>query len=1210
MGLGNYGKKVLYLLSGLTRKDVVDIGLKLMQKRLANGETNTVSRPTIDVDCNNIINVVGRSRGDPVGAVVTHLSTWAQHGLIMSPICDGDTRPTAKQASNNHRAIREKNRNKAVVSRQELREVSRILAQEEMNAERRSALIKNRETLEKSIKSAETQSVRKSFPELLEKRLAEMKLHDVNNAGGSVGKVMTAEFQADSLMVGRYLSGLCQLLMSNDADFTVFCGDGSAAVKGFTGKYSTLSSTCRNTLEEIISYLEPASQERVKLEVPPFPIFEGIEDRKLRILLAVILGCDVSPGGVKDVGPAKILNKMKEIHEDEENSNSIYDQMVDYAVEMSKPGKTKPPKYSAEVINVLVEAVLYEPTNEEPAEKPSSYDYRTYMEDTPEKLVSYLGEFKSSTTTIVDGPEVLKCKGPCSDGSACHKFLAAEDHHKCIACSEVVCDFCSEKKGSGQYCLACHIVESLLPGIDLNDLLTVSQMREELKKKYNFDDVDQLSIEEVEDAWASHALHREIEELAGKVKFPVCPTSAITSGKYWEKLVDIDFSFGGSFLLDEKIDEKYIPAILDLFASFVAFGSDDTKHTNWQNDGAVYSAMPKMFLDFAKECRLNLGYRLLRRCIRHAMDTRTESLDNKVAQLVLYNDGELGIQLSTPVPASMKKDVYDGTTVVTKDKLLCSECECKSGSKEEDKVACVHTMVRPFLLTILLQEDLAENMLLELCQMLTSANIENDTWSEDEIASMKKSIIIFMEASGNSSIAEGLADNVTLFDMLKSFQTGTQKTNEWKRVHKPPSKDEIGPITNIIFDSPEHKAKVLFRRASPKPNLDPTEEIVTFEPDYIQAGIVLNAAGFHPSKYDYVGFKLFEERRKKQPMDHDSYAEKLSMATQEWKKLKDEAQQRSMRCTESQLDNISRPRKRKSKASVDEIEVVPTPRKSPRLLSIADCGSDVSATPSPKKKSNSGPSGRSPSKMCVKVGCKVNSDNKPAGTSFHRVPPYPSDPPADASIEELITHRGKLELRREVMERAGHGRDDKTTAEMRICSCHPIEIVKTTLPIKYDGETYYQRYEMTLIHGAGSESSLLPSTTTKGVGKDRFIHNQLRVLQNMKGQESSTISSSDEQEASELEVEQRRRIDAEKSAAEAWLVAQQVVECHSHDTANGMNIISPSVSNAAGFVEPNKSPDMHPMSKRLFKVKRIGKPPRLPKANYHHVYCHVYLMMK
>jgi hypothetical protein len=155
----------------------------------------------------------------------------------------------------------------------------------------------------------------------------------------------------------------------------------------------------------------------------------------------------------------------------------------------------------------------------------------------------------------------------------------------------------------------------------------IQQMRKDLRDEYNFKGVDQLSIDEVEEAWLSYVLQREMEEMAGNVRFPVYDASAIDESDKWDVIMVIDFSNGGSFLLDPKLAEKYIPDTLELFAAFVYFGLTDQKRTTWQFDGAVYSTIPQMFIDFAQECRLDdSSYRLLRHCVWHTFDSRTGSL--------------------------------------------------------------------------------------------------------------------------------------------------------------------------------------------------------------------------------------------------------------------------------------------------------------------------------------------------------------------------------------------------------------------------------------------------------------------------------------------------------------------------------------------------------------------------------------------------------
>jgi len=996
--------------------------------------------------------------------------------------------------------------------------------------------------------------------------------------GGYVGRVKTAEFQADSLMCGVYLSKGCQLIESNDADYVIFLGDSCIAIKEYTAKKVVLSSTSKQTLEDAVSCLSDESKKKVKWTHPENPIFEGITDMRTRILIAVIVGCDVCPGGVNGIGPSKVEEKMKQIqsscsHDMSTSEVSMYDELLKWAVDfqLTYPKKSTTPQYSKEIITTLVDAVIYEPTNELSSDGVSM---RTYMQDEPSTLPKYLEQFKSSATVIDDGPEVKRCKGSCCNSA--HNFLAAVTHHTCPVCKEIVCKLCcgnvdtetNGKKKAVPHCQECRLMESVLPGgaAAMEGEMTISQMREELKNKYNFDHADQLSIDAVEELYVEYTLHRYLEELAETVEFPKFPASTIKSGEKWKEIGSIDFNFGGAFLLDDNLDEKHLPGILELFASFVKFGSEDTKHTDWQKDGAVYSAMPEMFIKLSNKCRVDLGYRLLRRCLRLAFDVRTESLDNKTAKLILYDGDKVGIEISSPIPASMKKSIYNGTIVLTKDEILATECDCMSGAKNGECRACVHVLPRGFLLSILLAEDLAQHMLLELTSMVTSAEIETDNWTSEQIASMKSSALILIEASGES-LAKEVASAKTLYEMLHSYRTGTQKTKEWNRVHKPPKEDEIGCIEDIIFDSPEHKAKVLLNRSSPKANLDPTEEVVKFDPDYVKTGHMLNAAGILPSSYDTVGFELLTIRRDKQPCDRDADAGHVDDARREWKQLLHESEKRTTRLSASQISNLQQPNNR---------SVTPTPKKRKTY--------DTRAV-SERKRSH--PSGHSASDKCAKIGCNSTSDMK--GLSFHRIPPNQEDLPHDASLKRLITHKLKRELRAEATDRIGLGRDC-TQDNLRVCSCHKFETINKVFSVTHDGTTYNQKCELTVVTGDGVRSSSVPSESSKGCAYDRNKTNQLNFLRNSISSTSATAPPNDE---TDQERNKRLLVEAQSEAASVKLAMQQIAECHSPDAMSSIPIC-PAVSKAAGLVESKVTSNLHPPQMRKFKVSRIGNP-YLPK---------------
>ncbi|KAL9182228.1 hypothetical protein ACHAXT_012880 [Thalassiosira profunda] len=1141
MGLGSCAAKVMPKLDRLTHIDVVDIGRGILHD---SGSGSHI--PTMDADCNNVINIVGRKALDPVNATAQHLKSWAQRGLIVTPICDGDRRPDAKQASNNNIATREKGRNKAITSRQELNAMNQRLKVELLNEEQRNKLLEERDALERRVKSSETQStnvVPRNFADLLEECLCKIDAHAVNEVGGYVANVQKAEFQADALMGGRFKEGTSQLLLSNDADMRVNNGDGCVCVTGMTGREITVSSSSRKTLEKVKSYLDPKSQEIAKVVVAKkgfYPIFEGIESLRLRALISVIVGCDVCPGGIKDFGPKAVETKLEELRQSTTDEGEIYDQLLDCAVEFSQK---KPTKFSKEDLTTFVQGVIYEPTNAAPPEGTSSLEHRTYLGDAPTTLPSYLQEFWAPATTIEQGPEILQCKGARSDGSAGHPFLAAVDHHECASCGKTVCRLCTGQIGEEHYCLGCHLVETLLPGISPEDIVSIKDMREDLRTKYRVNEADSLSIKEVEEIWESHAIHRAIEEMADDLEFPVLPAEAIQSGDCWEDLAEIDFSYGGAFLLDAKIGEENIPEILELLAAFVYFDTDRKKYTTWQKDGSVFAAMPELFIKFAD---------------------KTESIDNKTAKLIRYKD-QLGIHLSCKIPASMKKDVYDGDTVLTKDTLVCAQCECKSGAKKKERVACVHTAPRAMMLSILLAEDLAEHVLITLASIVTSAYVEEDTWSKEQIESMKRSAVALARGSKSNRTAEEMAKSATLYQMMQKYRTGTQKTNEWRRQHKPPKKDEIGPIADMDLDSPEQKAQLLFNRTKPTVKKSLPESIA-FEPNYVQSGLLMNAAGIDPSEFGVVGFKLHEYRRNCQaregPQNQNDQSHELLAAERKWKALVEESTHRSTRRSQTQLANIL-PQQRPRPSQ-------PASRKRP----------NESSPTGPQKKR---PSGHKAANTCAKCG-----NTSDTGARFHRIPPYPADLDANATLRQKISHRGRVWLRQEVMDRAGFGRDDRKE-ELRVCSEHEVETKRESLEFTHNGRKYHQLYEFTLISGAGPKSSLCPSTHTKGVAKERFAQRQLNVNDEKRKRGGPHCPATAPSRESALKREKRRRIEAEADAASWRRVAQQLAECSSVDDNRQTAPMCPSTSTAAGLVAPKEAPAAHPNAKRLFKVRAIGE---------------------
>jgi hypothetical protein len=75
-----------------------------IMRRLANENGTAAMDLTINVDCSNVCFVVGKS----VQALASFLMKWTNVGFHDVPKGDGKQRPISKQATNKHRAERER----------------------------------------------------------------------------------------------------------------------------------------------------------------------------------------------------------------------------------------------------------------------------------------------------------------------------------------------------------------------------------------------------------------------------------------------------------------------------------------------------------------------------------------------------------------------------------------------------------------------------------------------------------------------------------------------------------------------------------------------------------------------------------------------------------------------------------------------------------------------------------------------------------------------------------------------------------------------------------------------------------------------------------------------------------------------------------------------------------------------------------------------
>ena len=517
------------------------------------------------------------------------------------------------------------------------------------------------------MKQNETKSkdiVPPNFDTALANELRTRNAHNIDgeSAGGYIDYVAVAEFQADSYMLGQLLNNDAIMAMTKDTDIPILAGDCGMVINEFTKNKYQIVGTSESTLKFAMSLLPPKSGAKFKPAMKP--IFDGVQCPQLRELMMVILGCDVYYPGMANVSVAtlaKMIEKKKHEFADTFTEEKLFAWLRQQLMDTNQ--------LSSDVVDTYIDAIVYEPSNKATnvnGDTASDMTNRSYLFGAPSTLPKYLEQFATDdeflANHIIDGPGILSCKGV---GDRSHQFLTAEGCKSCAHCGELSCVHCCETTEDGKvYCLPCYATNALIPLAGCDGSKTIADMRLELKEQFNFDHVDHLKLDEVEEAYDKMEFVRAYKNREEQVPFPVYCSSQIDDPTQWSNIADVELQYGAAFLSQPEIMSDHIPGILQLFGSLVTY--ETAKQSGWMKK--ISEAMPAVLVNFASSCRLGCGYRLLAHCARHAFDSRMPPIDKEMSKLIVHN-GEIGIHLVSNVPASMKSDIYRTEIVATPTKI-------------------------------------------------------------------------------------------------------------------------------------------------------------------------------------------------------------------------------------------------------------------------------------------------------------------------------------------------------------------------------------------------------------------------------------------------------------------------------------------------------------------------------------------------------------
>jgi 5'-3' exonuclease len=230
-------------------------------------------------------------------------------------VLDGKERHCSKRATCERRANAEKDSIKLLVARTKLH----ALLNDGDNTVEGSKRVHD---LQRKIRGLEN-SLKRRLPSNFNESLKNLVDGYDSNGKGEISIIM-APYQADLCLAKLAVAGNVDAIMSGNSDFCMYVGpNGLNGLEDIMLKDLQLSTTdnsikkCKvytgqqhvaNQIKAILSMKLGHSpfekrDNNFKGRTPDYPIFSGIDDPLVRALLAVLVGCDACPGGVKNKGP-------------------------------------------------------------------------------------------------------------------------------------------------------------------------------------------------------------------------------------------------------------------------------------------------------------------------------------------------------------------------------------------------------------------------------------------------------------------------------------------------------------------------------------------------------------------------------------------------------------------------------------------------------------------------------------------------------------------------------------------------------------------------------------------------------------------------------------------------------------------------------------------------------------------------------------------
>ena len=682
-------------LDGATKAKWVGKGLSL------NAIQNLQLGKRIDVDGNALAWTYCHQKGNKSLSEI--LSLMAQHlkqlahngGFIVTVIFDGTSRPDCKRASLKRRKQRFISDSNRMYCRLKLSQLKAKYQKDRCNETKKQLDEYSKECRKLEKACMKSLIIPENIATLFSERLV---MHDAccpNDTGGYVDeRVLTAVFQADSLIASRSMSNLNDFIYGNDADYFVLLGNKCMLLWNMKRVTSTKSfqvdiyGCCNVQLQELQSKLpnnQTNATSQIKWTRADYPLFAS-PDPYLRGLIALSMGCDVFDG-ISNFGISKINDCL----------NDSKKKDVSLTESLKKEMKDRMKSLDDNILDTLVSALLYEPglvdtnlavqttfesnasTHENMIEPyihtpPQGYQFPRFIESFS---VQKSGPDRQSEVQPINSPSVCYCNGFGSNGS--HMHLSFEGTHRCVECKHSFCKTCTfipsndipkttkmkpnlpiyyRDECNETLCLDCFKAKRFGeekandPDINMNVDVSIESMKRVLYERVGLQLTGDASIVEIMDMYETYVSsksntydsihHRLAKE---KIKYPLFSSDSIKNSEVFKQVGEtFHFSNGGRFMSDKStVSDENIPKVLELFTSLLKHDEDLIPKGNESDQNkdiyiGKYEYLPSMFLHLAYHSRIDSGYRLLDRCARHTCDPKGGSLYYQNASFIEYID--------------------------------------------------------------------------------------------------------------------------------------------------------------------------------------------------------------------------------------------------------------------------------------------------------------------------------------------------------------------------------------------------------------------------------------------------------------------------------------------------------------------------------------------------------------------------------------------